>query len=1152
MPDTMPALVDNQLDRSDSPKLNVSSDMSTASPTSAVEDRGTMSSASSTSVPEHPQFMEAAVATNEGIKAVRLGSTATHATQSTGTSITDPLEKDGGNTTRQTETDRVQLPENNDMSGRMIVQDQLQSRSAFALELRKQAQEKLYSRCCQEEALLEHFANILDPSGDRQPSTSLGGSVETSGPLPLILLSGPSGVGKTSLVKKALRDHVQTTLGGHFITGKFDQLRRPAPYTAFVSAFGEFTNQVIASGEQTVSDMKAAILEAVGDEAIVLTRMIPSLERIVGVEHGSSGEAGSKADDAVQRFVFVFRNFVQAVCSRERPLVLLLDDVQFADACSLDLMSGLVLFRNEGLVLVATCDEKVSPDSYLSSRLRALEDQSHACISHVEVHNLDVSAVQEMVSDVLNMDGRRATQLAEVIICQTEGNPAHVIEFLTWLQESELLHFDSVSQAWDWDVEEIEMTINTRKVGDYLIDKLEQLPKDMKEVLKASACLGAHIDEHLLEYVLGIPVTSILEEAVRRGILLSDDARGGYVFEHDGVQTSAYQLIPETDRELFHLEIGRRMWRQMEPQEVDLYLFTMLSQMRIGRRLINREKERVAIATLCLHAGSKAAKSSTFRTAWIYLDFGVGLLGGKSWRHHYDLTLSVYNAGAEMAMCCGKFERMDELVDQVLANARSLGDKIPAYSTRIYGLGVCEKQLDAIDLGIEVLRGMGEKFPNRLCRAHLMSEVKQARKLLRGKSNEQLLRLPPIGNRGKLACLQILNLVFFNALFARPKLSPFVVLKMMKITLVHGLSVYAASSFANFGMILVGAGFVDPGNRFGELSLRLLDRFEAKEYIPRVYAAFYGCTYSWKKPLKDTLKPLMHAFKVGLQTGDMEAAFLCANLYCLNAYESGVPLDIIEREWSGFQETIISKRHKNMFLMTMPHLRLIHHHMGLTEDPVGADLTGFGEIETLLREKGYEMGVIAVRLSRLVLAYVFHDYDQAEGLLGELDSIWRIPATFKKISILFFGGLVALQCARLGRSVRKNLRHARRVIAEFEKYAVYSPHNCLEKLQLLKAEYASVCKKDDEAYSHYVCAIAMAKDSGFLQSTALACERTALHLYGIGKKADARPFFDQSCQYYQEWGGKAKLEQLQKEMDILYNGSSARLSMVLAGRSISR
>jgi len=219
---------------------------------------------------------------------------------------------------------------------------------------------------------------------------------------------------------------------------------------------------------------------------------------------------------------------------------------------------------------------------------------------------------------------------------------------------------------------------------------------------------------------------------------------------------------------------------------------------------------------------------------------------------------------------------------------------------------------------------------------------------------------------------------------------------------------------------------------------------------------------------------------------------------------------------------------------------------------VGADLTGFGEIETLLREKGYEMGVIAVRLSRLVLAYVFHDYDQAEGLLGELDSIWRIPATFKKISILFFGGLVALQCARLGHSVRKNLRHARRVIAEFEKYAVYSPHNCLEKLQLLKAEYASVCKKDDEAYSHYVCAIAMAKDSGFLQSTALACERTALHLYGIGKKADARPFFDQSCQYYQEWGGKAKLEQLQKEMDILYNGSSARLSMVLAGRSISR
>jgi predicted ATPase len=711
----------------------------------------------------------------------------------------------------------------------------------------------------------------------------------------LLLVTGPIGTGKTRLVKHALQQRVQDQ-GGYFLSGKFDLLRRPEPYSGFVSAFTEFTNQVVERGPEAVAKVSEVIYNAVGDECCVLIRMIPALGRLLG--DPKSDCKSSKADDAIQRFVFVFRMFMRSVSSLEQPMVLLLDDLHWADTCSLDILSSIVtdLKNNQGLFVVGTCDGNnvMSDDSYMSRKWRELEKSGSAAITQVSIQNLTPGEVNHFIGNSLQLTRLEQTEdLGAIVSGQTNGNLFYIIEFIRWLQAKGLLLFDSDTGSWIWDSDEIRMTVDFCQVGDFLKDKLEHLPVEMRDVLKVAACFGSHVEETLIEYVMDRPVGAILDEATAIGVLVLEGAPGNYAFEHDGLQEAAYELIPESSRDLFHLEVGRRLWRRLNKEELARNIFILLSQMNIGKRLITREKERYSIASLCLHAGKKAAKSSTFRTATVYLNLAIDLLGDGGWQHEYEMTLAVHNAAAEMDMCTTNFEAMESRIESVLKHASCLGDKIQAHTTQIYTMGVRDRQQDSLDLGIHVLKGLGERLPRRLCKNKMVSELKSVQNLLKGKSNEQLMRLPNIDDGEILACLQILNLMTLNALLVRPKLAPFVTLKLMKLTLTHGLSMIAPTAFATYGMLCIsGMCDADSALRFGELGLALLVRLEVREYLPRVYAAFYGCIHAWKRPLRDALEPLLHAHRVGMQTGDMEYASLNANLYCFRAMDAGISLNV--------------------------------------------------------------------------------------------------------------------------------------------------------------------------------------------------------------------------------------------------------------------
>jgi hypothetical protein len=343
-------------------------------------------------------------------------------------------------------------------------------------------------------------------------------------------------------------------------------------------------------------------------------------------------------------------------------------------------------------------------------------------------------------------------------------------------------------------------------------------------------------------------------------------------------------------------------------------------------------------------------------------------------------------------------------------------------------------------------------------------------------------------------------------------------------------------AFATYGLLEISVnGNVEEANRYGVLGLQLLDKFNAIEYLPRVYMAFYGCILPWKKPIRGALEPLLQAYRVGIQTGDKEFASLSFFTYCYLAMESGMPIDKIDKEWTAAQGTMTSNRQLSLLRQAIAHKQALHHYMGLSDPLISkGDLMDWDEEIRLAKEKGNENTHQIVHSLRMNVAYIFNDYELANSLaMVVVKGIEKMPATFEQINALFFSSMVALAMAAKGKQYRRNVRWTKKTIKKFKRYARHCPDNFLEKLYLLEAELARVRGHNEKARDKYKSAIAYAANSGSLFMHALANERAARFFVARDDLANAELYFREACLSYKTWGGTGKLERLEGELEAI-------------------
>jgi predicted ATPase/signal transduction histidine kinase len=964
--------------------------------------------------------------------------------------------------------------------------------------------EKLYGREKDTARLLEAFDRVA------------GGDLET------VLVAGYSGTGKSALVREIHKPITQKR--GYFIEGKFDQFQRVVPYYAIIQAFQEFVTLLLTENEARLEVLRKEIQDAVGEEGKILTDVLPRLEHVIGPQPDVAEVGGTETQN---RFNYVFRKFVKAISTADHPIVLFIDDLQWADSASLDLLRVL-LTDPENRHLLCVCayrDNEVSASHPFIRTVGQIEADS-AVVTRSEIGNLAHSHVHSLVSDALSASHDETRALTDLVHQKTQGNAFFVTQFLKSLAEEGLLFFDFEHRRWTWEVARIREKNITENVVELMAGKIQKLPDATQEILKRGACVGNTFDLETLAVILertSSDTSQDLKAAYSEGLVVPFETQ--IKFAHDRIQQAVYSLIPEEDRNALHLRIGRLLLSDASDEHLEEVLFDVVNQLNWGQDIITDPEERRYLAELNLKAGRKAKQSSAFEPAYEYLDTGISLLEADPWEAQYELALALFTEAAETAYYNGEFQLMAEKLEPVFKNARELSHKIEPYAIRINAYKAENKLHDAIDTGLEVLEQLGERFPKRPLTPLVLLDLAKTKLMLRGKDNDTLATLPEMTEWDKKAAMRILNDIASPAYWARPEILPFLLFRMVQLALKHGVTQVSSFGFPAYGLLMCAVlGDMEEGYRFGQLGLRILDRFQAKEWLAQSYTPIYALINHWSEHVHLSLEPFLYSYKIGFETGAIEYACVNLNIYCIHAYLGGLPLPRIEEDTRLYSELMLRYKQETNYNYNEVYRQAILNLQGRSDHRT--TLTGDAYDEALMlaqnAERKDKTGSFQIHFNKTILCYLFHDFeaarehaDQARPLLDSVLAKFEVP------NFWFYEAMAYAALAR-EREERALLKRTRKNLRQFRKWAKHSPDNHLHKLRLLEAEVAWSTGRPQEAREAFEDAVRQAASSQYMNEEALALERAGEFFLSRGDEAMAERYLNRAFQAYREWGAEAK------------------------------
>ncbi|HEY9302029.1 MAG TPA: AAA family ATPase, partial [Phormidium sp.] len=968
----------------------------------------------------------------------------------------------------------------------------------------------------------------------------------STGSAEMMLVAGFSGIGKTAVVNEVHKPIAQQR--GYFIKGKYDQFQRNIPFSAFVQAFRELMGQLLSESDAQLQTWKTLILTAVGESGQVLIEVIPELERIIGVQSPALELSGTAAQN---RFNLLMQKFVQVFTQASHPLVMFLDDLQWADSASLKLLQLLMEDRGHLLVLCAYRDNEVSPVHPFMLTLDEIV-KSGAVVNTIMLQPLSQIDLNQFVADTLICDLSLAESLTELVYQKTKGNPFFSTQFLKSLYEDGQISFDWGVRHWHCDIEKVTLA-DASDVVEFMAVQLQKLPRETQDVLKLAACIGAQFDLETLAIVnekLPEPTASALWKALQEGLVLpitegsnfiQIDAQSPtnyvanpiYKFLHDRVQQAAYSLIPENQKQATHLKIGQLLLQKYSDIEREEKLFDVVGHLNQGSELINHLSQREALAQLNLEAGGKARSSTAYAAANIYLQTGIELLRANCWQCQYELTLNLYVAATEAAYLNADLEVMEQMAAQVLQNAQTILDKIKIYEILIATQTAQSKTLEAITVGRDALWQLGVELPTAPDEALIGKGLQALKSQLSGRRIEELVDLPVMTNPQTQAAMQLLGMLAAPIFKAMPSLIPLVSSTIVSLSLSFGNAPASSVGYVMHGMVLCAfLGEIETGYAFGILALSLLERFNVPEFKSMILFVFGCFIQHHKESLLATVTTLKDGYTAGRETGDFLLAGYNINIYFSANFFGGVELDTWGLEIAGYSAFMAEvKQYSAQTYLNMAQQRV----WNLRETVSQPDcLIGTAYDERVMIPKHHQdkefTAIALVYIYKLLFAYLWGNYTAAVGYITQAKQY--LMAVLGMLFVPIFHFYAALTNLALFSTQSKT--ELAEILAEVEihqttlqQWVQNAPMNHLHKWYLVEAEKHRVLGNKAEAIEMYDRAIAGAKENKFLNEEALANELAAKFYWEWGKEKLAQAYMIEAYYCYVQWGVTAKVKDLE-------------------------
>lgn len=991
--------------------------------------------------------------------------------------------------------------------------------------------EKLYGRETEVQSLLDAFDRV------------------SSGSSEMMLVAGFSGIGKTAVVNEIHKPIVRQR--GYFIKGKFDQFNRNIPFSAFVQAFRNLMEQMLGESDAELRAWKTQILNAIGENGQILVDVIPELELIIGAQPAVSELSGTAAQD---RFNLLFEKFIAVFATPEHPLVLFVDDLQWIDSASLNLIRVLTSRNHTGYLLLigAYRDNEVSATHPLTMALADLRKQD-VCVSQIELAPLSLEHVNQMVAETLGCTRELALPLAKLVNKKAKGNPFFTAQFLYGLYQDGSIAFERELGCWQCDLAKVQDSTLTDDVVDFMADRLQRLPNEAQETLSLAACIGNNFDLETLTRASGRPeadIAAALWQALQSGAILPTDGAykfyqpetdleglpssakhsPRYRFLHDRVQQAARISLSERDRANNYLRIAEVLEEKYASESTDNIIFDIANHYnQADCKALSPERRRNALARN-LQAGRCAQAATAFEAANVYFECALDLISTlykRPWQMAYTTVFELYVDWIRTKNACLLWEESQEANRTLYENSRDRQDKAVSLQLAIEHSTQRGEFSTAIDYGREALNLLDQHIPETDLDVVLQNTIAEIRQQSKAIARIRDGQFKILTDRRFKQILSILSSLDAAAYLTATEFWKVINALSVKITLLNGITSEGVAGLARFGQILCGRldGSYAEGTTFAQVALQLSDIYPEQKGL--VCFEMGLSINHWLHPLQENTGYFQSGFQASMDRGltlyadynlmfqpyyrHYAGASITGNIDTIDRY-----VQIIEKSKNALADVLLAG--------FLPHLQYLAANKTLASWRQWSD--------SFIQQAAQQQNSLAIAIHSVTagqIYYLIEDWEMAEVALSMAsEHCSALLGYFSLVEHEFYCALLWLQRDRLsGSGSRQSSDRLDRSIEQLRLWGNQNPHNCAHKYTLVCAERSRAGENRSEAIDLYDRAIAEAKEHGFIQEEALANELAAKFYLDWGKHKIAASYMQDAYLGYAHWGAEAVTARLE-------------------------
>ncbi|MCB1189817.1 MAG: AAA family ATPase [Leptospiraceae bacterium] len=990
--------------------------------------------------------------------------------------------------------------------------------------------QKLYGREKEIQTFLDAFKKMNVDGGD----------------VSLQLVAGYSGIGKSVLVHEIHKPIIESR--GYFISGKFDQFKRNIPYSAIIQAFNALIEQLLSEKKEKLETWKEKLSKVLGVNAGVIIDVIPELELIIGKQQPVP-ELGPM--ESQNRFNLTFQSFINVFTEKEHPLVLFLDDMQWADSASLNLLKNLIADSHYLFIICAYRDNEVDSTHPLIHTIEEINKKGFK-IDTLTLSPLKKEDVNSLIADSLDTKEENINSLTNLVMEKTNGNPFFINEFLKTLYLEKILFFDLNQNKWIWNTEEIHKKNITDNVVDLMITRMEKLSHETRQALQLSACIGNLFDLNTVSIVSEKPSSEILKDlyqAMAQGMLVPLGETRKYIieeseilveqaslcfikFQHDRIQQAAYSLIDENDKKAVHLKVGKLLLLNTSENDLEDNLFEIVGHLNYSRELISDEGERLNLASLNLRAGKKSMENAAYEIAQEFFQNCLDLLGDNRWSSNYELTMDCYLDYASSNIPLSKYQKASDLLDEALVYAKNTLEKGKVFIIKIEILSSKGEYVEAIKTGIDALKLFNINLPSLDSEEEITSsftkEFEFYKNYIKDKHISDIYKLEINENLENIISYRIIASLYDCVVNSAPNYFGIVSILLVNLSFQKGLTSYSSLGFSFFGMTLVVLQDYKSAYQFGLLALEVSGK---KIYDPVVYAKTLTTNGAFlhhlNKHFQESIELLEKSFELCLESGDLlYAAYSYANR-SRRIFVASINLESTFEEFNKKKTTVLKLQNIPVFsvisaLQSLPAC--------LLKNSIQTEMDFEDFSEKVFLEQFQVAPVFIEMFLNYKVQYLFYleYYTNAEDIIfsNEMSSLVVLPDNEE---YKFFSTLVLLTRINEVNESEKN-KYWKKIeenYAYIQLISKFSPKNYFCHERLVLAEMNRVKKQEVSTNLElYEEAIKQAELNEFIQYEALANELFAKFWLERGNKRYAKLHITEAHRLYAEWGAIAKVKQL--------------------------